>query len=84
MKSLQNCIESQTTVTDLAQVQVPVDVIYGAQDQFIAMGTMRVIERLRHVAEHRVELNDHLVRPCLARVVAAVIGPAAPAQVALE
>jgi pimeloyl-ACP methyl ester carboxylesterase len=76
VKSLQNCIESQTTVTDLAQVEVPVDVIYGAQDQFIAMGTMRVIERLRNVTVHRVELNDHLVRPRLAKVVAAAIGPA--------
>jgi pimeloyl-ACP methyl ester carboxylesterase len=76
VKSLQNCIESQTTVTDLAEVQVPVDVVYGAQDQFIAMGTMRVIERLRNVTVHRVELNDHIVRPRLARVVAAAIGPA--------
>jgi pimeloyl-ACP methyl ester carboxylesterase len=78
VKSLQNCIESQTTVTDLAEVRVPVDVVYGAQDQFIAMGTMRVIERLPNVTVHRVELNDHIVRPRLARVVAAAIGPAAP------
>jgi pimeloyl-ACP methyl ester carboxylesterase len=76
VKSLQNCIESQTTVSDVARVQVPVDVVYGAQDQFIAMGTMRVLERLRNVTVHRVELNDHLVRPRLARVVAAVIDPA--------
>jgi pimeloyl-ACP methyl ester carboxylesterase len=76
VKSLQNCIESQTTVSDVAQVQVAVDVVYGAQDQFIAMGTMRVLERLRNVTVHRVELNDHLVRPRLARVVAAVIDPA--------
>lgn len=75
VKSLQNCIESQTTVTDLAQMQAPVDVVYGAQDQFIAMGTMRMIERLRNVTVHRVELNDHLVRPRLARVVAAAIDP---------
>ena len=57
-------------------MRVPVDVVYGAQDQFIAMGTMRVIERLRNVTVHRVELNDHIVRPRLARVVAAAIGPA--------
>lgn len=76
VKSLQNCIESQTTVTDLAEVQVPIDVVYGAQDQFIAMGTLRVIERLRNATVRRVELNDHIVRPRLARVVAAVIDPA--------
>ncbi|MEO6943119.1 MAG: alpha/beta fold hydrolase, partial [Lacisediminihabitans sp.] len=84
VKSLQNCIESQTTITDLAQVQVPVDVIYGAQDQFIATGTMRVIERLRNVRVHRVELNDHLVRPRLARVVASAIGSAGPARAAAK
>ena len=66
VKSLQNCIESQTTVSDLAEVQVPVDVVYGSLDQFIAAATMRVIERLRNVTVHRVEVNDHLVRPRLA------------------
>jgi pimeloyl-ACP methyl ester carboxylesterase len=73
VKSLQNCIESQTTVADLEAVQVPVDVVYGSLDQFIAAGTIRVIEKLRNVTVHRVEVNDHLVRPRLARAVAAAI-----------
>jgi pimeloyl-ACP methyl ester carboxylesterase len=72
--SLQNCIESQTTITDLAQVKAPVDVVYGALDQFVASGTMRVIERMRHITVHRVQVTDHLVRPRLARAVAAAIG----------
>jgi len=74
MKSLQNCIESQTTVSDIAAVRVPIDVVYGAQDQFIAAGTMNIIEQMRHVTMHRVEVNDHLVRKRLARAVAHVIG----------
>jgi pimeloyl-ACP methyl ester carboxylesterase len=74
MLSLQNCIESQTTVSDIAAVRVPIDVIYGAQDQFIAAGTMRIIEQMRHVTMHRVDINDHLVRPRLAKAVAAVVG----------
>ncbi len=74
MLSLQNCIESQTTVSDIAAVRVPIDVVYGAQDQFIAAGTMRIIEQMRHVTMHRVEVNDHLVRTRLARAVAEVIG----------
>jgi pimeloyl-ACP methyl ester carboxylesterase len=74
VKSLQNCIESQTTVTDLEAVQVTVDVVYGSLDQFIAAGTMRAIESLKNVTVHRVEVNDHLVRPRLAREVAAAIG----------
>lgn len=72
--SLQNCIESQTTVSDIAAVRVPIDVVYGALDQFIAPGTMNIIERMRHVTMHRVEVNDHLVRKRLARELVRVIG----------
>lgn len=72
--SLQNCIESQTTVADIAAVRVPIDVVYGALDQFIAPGTMRIIEQMRHVTMHRVEVNDHLIRTRLARELVAVIG----------
>ncbi len=74
MLSLKNCIESQTTVSDIAAVRVPIDVVYGAQDQFIAAGTMRIIEQMRHVTMHRVEVNDHLMRGRLARAVAGVLG----------
>jgi pimeloyl-ACP methyl ester carboxylesterase len=71
--SLQNCIESQTTVSDIAAVRVSIDVVYGALDQFIAASTMRIIEQMRHVTMHRVEVNDHLVRKRLAKAVASVI-----------
>jgi pimeloyl-ACP methyl ester carboxylesterase len=72
--SLQNCIESQTTVSDIAAVRVPIDVVYGALDQFVAPGTMRIIEQMRHVTMHRVEVNDHLVRARLAKEIVRVIG----------
>jgi len=74
MLSLENCIESQTTVSDIAAVKVPIDVVYGALDQFIAPGTMRIIEQMRHVTMHRVEVNDHLVRSRLAKALVRVIG----------
>lgn len=74
MLSMQNCIESQTTVSDIAAVRVPIDVVYGAMDQFIAAGTMRIIGQMRHVTMHRVEVNDHLVRTRLAKAVAKVVG----------
>lgn len=73
MLSMQNCIESQTTVSDIAAVSVPIDVVYGAQDQFIAAGTMRILEQMRQVTMHRVDINDHLVRSRLARAVAGVL-----------
>jgi len=55
-------------------VQVPIDVVYGALDQFMAPGTMRIIEQMRHVTMHRVEVNDHLIRTRLARELVSVIG----------
>lgn len=72
--SLQNCIESQTAISDIAAVRVPIDVVYGAFDQFIAPGTIRIIEQMRHVTMHRVDVGDHVVRPRLARALADVIG----------
>ncbi|KGJ79629.1 esterase [Cryobacterium roopkundense] len=82
VKSLEHCIESQTVVSDIASLHVPIDVIYGALDQFIAPGSMTVIERMRHVTMHRVEANDHIIRRGLARVLVRVIEAdgAAPAE----
>jgi len=74
VKSLQNCIESQTTISDIASITVPIDIVYGTLDQFIVPGGMRIVEQLRHVTTHQVEANDHLVRKRFARVVAGVIG----------
>ena len=73
IKSMEHCIESQTVVSDIASLRVPVDVVYGALDAFIAPGSMTVIERMRHVTMHRVEANDHIIRRRLARVLVEVI-----------
>jgi len=73
VKSLEHCIESQTVVSDIASLTVPVDVVYGTLDAFIALGSMTVIERMRHVTMHRVDANDHLIRPRLARALVGVI-----------
>ncbi len=69
--SLENSIEHQTVVSDLARVRVPVQVVYGALDAFIAPGSLAVIEAMRHVTMHRVEAADHIIRKRTARVVAA-------------
>ena len=73
IKSMEHCIESQTVVSDIASLKVPVDVIYGALDAFNAQGSMTIIERMRHVTMHRVEANDHIIRRRLARVLVKVI-----------
>ena len=72
--SLQNSIESQTSVSDLASVRAPVEVVYGSLDPFLAPSGMRIIERLRGVTVHRVDGVDHVIRPRMARVVATAIG----------
>jgi hypothetical protein len=72
--SLQHCIESQTTVSDIASVSAPVDVVYGALDQLMAPGAMKIVEQMRNVTMHRVEVSDHVLRKRLARAVAEVIG----------
>lgn len=80
VKSLEHCIESQTVVSDVASLRIPVAVVYGSLDAFIAPGSMTVIERMRHVTMYRVEANDHLIRPRLARVLARAIDEGAPAS----
>jgi pimeloyl-ACP methyl ester carboxylesterase len=72
--SLENSIESQTTVSDIASVTVPVEVIYGSLDPFMMPGGLRIVEQMRHVTVHKVDASDHLVRKRLARVVAVAIG----------
>lgn len=71
--SLQNAIESQTTVSDLAEVRVPIELVYGTLDPFLTPSGLRIAEQLRHVTVHRVDGADHLVRPRLARVVATAV-----------
>lgn len=73
--SLQQCIESQTTISDIAAVQCDVDVVVGTLDQFVAPGTLDIIGRMRHVTTHLVHANDHVVRRRLARVIVKTIDP---------
>lgn len=73
MLSLQNAIESQTTLTDLARVRVPIDLVYGALDPFLAPGGLAIVQQLRRVRALRVSGVAHLIRPKLAQAVAGVI-----------
>ncbi len=73
VRSLERAVESQTTVSDIAAVKAPVEVVYGTLDPFIMPAGLRIVEQMRHVRSHRVEANDHLVRLRLAKAVAAAI-----------
>ena len=74
VKSLEHSIESQTTVSDLASVTAPIEIVYGSMDQFRSDGVLRIVERMSGVTTHRVVGSDHLIGKRLARVVATAIG----------
>ena len=61
-------------MSDIASIRAPVEIVYGGLDQFIVPGGMRIVENLRHVTMHRVELTDHIVRKRLAREIDVAIG----------
>jgi pimeloyl-ACP methyl ester carboxylesterase len=72
--SLEHAIESQTTVSDLVSVRVPVELVYGSMDPFLAPSGIRLAESMRHVTAHRIDGGDHVIRKRMAKVVAAAIG----------
>lgn len=73
VKSLENCIETQTVIGDVARVSAPVEIVYGRLDEFVLPETLAILSRMRGVTTHLVEANDHLIRPSMARVVAAAL-----------
>lgn len=74
VRSLQNSIESQTTVADLVKVAAPIHLVYGTLDPLLHPAGLRIVESLRSVIPHRVQGVDHVIRPRMARVVATAIG----------
>lgn len=76
--SLENCIEKQTVITDLAQVKVPVDAIWGTRDPFMAPAGLRLIERMRGVASTTVEGADHVIREKFAEEIARLVENPSP------
>jgi pimeloyl-ACP methyl ester carboxylesterase len=76
--SLENCIETQTAVTDLAQVRIPVDAIWGTRDPFMAPAGLRIIERMRGVASTTVDGADHVIRSKFAEEIARLVDNPSP------
>jgi len=74
VKSLQNAIESQTTVSDLVEVTAPIHLVYGTLDPFLHPAGLKIVANLRGVTEHKVNGVDHVIRQSMARVVATAIG----------
>jgi len=71
--SLQNTIETQTTISDIAAVTCPIRVVYGSLDPFIMPAALRILGQMRNVTVVRVPGADHLIRPRMAKEVAKAI-----------
>ncbi|CAN5261115.1 hypothetical protein BH11ACT2_BH11ACT2_12200 [soil metagenome] len=72
-RSMEHCIEQQTIITDLARIDVPIEIAYGRLDEFVTTSSMRLIERIKGVTVHPVNVSDHMIRKPLARVAATAI-----------
>ncbi len=73
--SLENLIESQTTISDLAEVKVPVEIVYGLLDPFLMHDAgLRIAGQMRGVKVHKLEASDHVIRKGMAKIVATSIG----------
>ncbi|MEO8529138.1 MAG: alpha/beta fold hydrolase [Pseudolysinimonas sp.] len=72
--SLEKAIESQTTVSDVAAVRVPIHLVYGTLDPFLHPAGLHLLAQLGNVTSHPVSGVDHVIRPRMARVVATAIG----------
>ena len=70
VRSLEQCIESQTLITDITRVQAPVDVFYGGLDQLLIRDNLQVIGAIRGVTLHSILTADHIVRKGYAAAVA--------------
>lgn len=71
--TMQHCIESQTTISDIGAVNSPVDIVYSSTDALVVASGLRLVRRFRHVETHRLPGGDHLIGRRLARLVATVI-----------
>lgn len=82
--SLRNCIVQQSLLADLTEVRtqgLPVDVLYGALDEFLPPGGMAPIAAIPGVSVHRMAGSRHEIRPRMAAAIAELLG-ARPAPTA--
>lgn len=69
VRTLENCIEKQTILTDIVEIDSPIDVFYGTLDQFIVRKNLDVLAKMRHVRLHELNNVDHMVRERYAQAI---------------
>ncbi|WP_440711353.1 alpha/beta fold hydrolase [Herbiconiux sp. YIM B11900] len=72
-QSMEHCIEGQTTLTDVAQIRVGVDVLYGVRDRIVLPDSIERLARLQNVTVHPVAKGEHSVLRPMALQIARVI-----------
>lgn len=53
MCTLQNCIEEQTILEDVAKLEIPVDVFYGSLDQLLVSSNVELLAQNKRVRLHQ-------------------------------
>lgn len=74
LRSLEQCIENQTIVSDIRHVVCPVDIFYGIFDEVIVPYNIKQLARLRDVSIHPLRV-DHIVGKRYATAVAKILEP---------
>lgn len=69
IRSLENAIEHQTTITDISSVRAPIDVIYGKLDEFIIPNNLKLISSMKNIVTTSVNASTHVIRKPLAEAV---------------
>lgn len=72
-QSMEHCIEGQTTLTDVAQIRVGVEVIFGRRDRIVLPDSIERLARLQNVTVHPVAKSEHSVLRAMALQIARVI-----------
>ena len=72
-QSMENCIEAQTTLADVAQIGVKVVVLYGERDRIVLADSIERLARITNVTVHAVPRAEHSVLRPMALQIARVI-----------
>jgi pimeloyl-ACP methyl ester carboxylesterase len=72
VRSLEQCIENQTIIKDIAEVPAPVDIFYGIFDEVVVTYNVRSLAKIRDVTLHPLKIN-HIVGKRYAAAVAKVL-----------
>lgn len=74
VRSLEQCIENQTIIEDIVDVQAPVDIFFGVFDEVVVPYNVKRLANLRDVHLHPLTVN-HLVTKRYAELVAQELIP---------